>query len=69
MAVMMPPNMPALPSKRAVAVEADAGTVALANICARPRLGAGAGLVVGAKRCTGGARAARAPAGTKLEGA
>jgi hypothetical protein len=50
MAVMMPPNMPALPSKRAAAAEAGAGTVTLANVCARPRFGAGAGLVIGAER-------------------
>jgi hypothetical protein len=69
MAVMMPPKMPAMPSKRAAAAEAGAGTVTLANICARARFCAGAGLVIEAKRCTGGARTARAPAGTKVEGA
>jgi hypothetical protein len=50
MAVMMPPNMPALSRKRGAVVEAGAGTVTLANICARPRFCAGAGLVIEAKR-------------------
>jgi hypothetical protein len=69
MAVMMPPNMPALPSKRAAAADAGAGTVTLANICARPCFGAGAGLVIGAERFIGGDRTARAPAATQVEGA
>jgi hypothetical protein len=68
MAVMMPPNMPALPSKRAATADAGAGTVTLANICARPRLGAGAGLVIGERRI-GGDRKARAPAVEQMEGA
>ena len=64
----MPPNMPALASKRAVAADADAGTVTLANICARSRLGAGGGLVIGEQRI-GGDRKARAPAVEQMEGA
>jgi hypothetical protein len=69
MAVMMPPNLPALPSKRLAAADAGAGTVTLANIFARPRFSAGAGLVIGVKRLIGGARTARAPAATRVEGA
>ena len=68
MAVMMPPNLPALPSKRAAAADAGAGTVTLANIYARPRFGAGAGLVIGERRI-GGDRKARAPAVEQTEGA
>ena len=60
MAVMMSPNMPAPPSKRAVAAEASAGTVTLTNICA--------GLVIGERRI-GGDRKARAPAMEQMEGA
>jgi hypothetical protein len=71
MAVMMPPNLPALPSKRAATADADAGagTVTLANICTRSRPGAGAGLAIGAERCTGGARKEHAPAAAQMEGA
>jgi hypothetical protein len=69
MAMMMPLNMPAPPSKRAVAADAGAGTVTLDNICARPCLGADAGLVIGVKRLIGGARTARAPAAAQVEGA
>jgi hypothetical protein len=69
MAVMMPPNMPALPSKRLAAADAGAGTVTLTNVCTRSRLSAGAGLAIGAERCTGGARKAHAPAAAQLEGA
>jgi hypothetical protein len=69
MAVMMPPNMPALPSKRAAASDAGAGTVTLANICLRPRSGAGAGLAIGAERFIGGDRTVRAPVATQVEGA
>jgi hypothetical protein len=68
-AVMMPPNLPALPSKRLAAADAGAGTVTLANVCARPRFGAGAGLVIGAERFVGGDRTARAPAAAQMEGA
>ena len=69
MAVMMPLNMPALPSKRAVVADAGAGTVTLANSCVRPRLCAGAGLVIGVERFIGGDRTARAPAATQVDGA
>jgi hypothetical protein len=69
MAVMMPPNWPALPSKRAATADAGAGTVTLANICTRSRPGAGAGLAIGAERCTGGARKTHAPAAAQMEGA
>jgi hypothetical protein len=68
MAVMMPLNLPALPSKRAAAAEASAGTVTLTNICTRSRLGASAGLVIGERRI-GGDRKARAPAVEQMEGA
>jgi hypothetical protein len=68
MAVMMPPNMPAPPSKRAEAAEAGAGTVTLANICTRSRLSASAGLVIG-ERFIGGDRKAHAPAAEKMEDA
>jgi hypothetical protein len=68
MAVMMPPNLPAPPSNRAAAADAGAGTVTLANICARSRLGAGAGLAIG-ERLIGGDRKAYAPAAEKMEGA
>jgi hypothetical protein len=69
MAVMMPPNMPALPSKRLAAADAGAGTVTLANIFARPRFSAGAGLVIGAERFIAGAWKAHAPAAAQMEGA
>ena len=69
MAVMMPPNLPALPSKRLAGADAGAGTVTLANTCARSRLGAGAGLAIGAERFIGGDRKARAPAAVQMEGA
>jgi hypothetical protein len=69
MVVMMPLNVPAPPSKRAAAADAGAGTVTLANICARPRFGAGAGFVIGVERFIGGDRTARAPAATQVEGA
>jgi hypothetical protein len=69
MAVMMPPNMLALPSKRAAAAEAGAGTVTLANVCTRSRFSAGAGLVIGAERFIGGDRKAHAPAAAQMEGA
>jgi hypothetical protein len=62
MAVMMPPNMPAQPSKRVAAVDAGAGTVTLANICTRSRPGAGAGLAIEAEWSIAGDRKARAPA-------
>jgi hypothetical protein len=68
MAGMMPPNMPALPSKRAVAAEVSAGTVTLTNICTRSRLSASAGLVIGEQRI-GGDRKAHAPAVEQMEGA
>ena len=69
MAMMMPPNLPALPRKRAAAADAGAGTVTLANICTRSRLGADAGIAIEAERHTGGAWTARAPAATQVEGA
>jgi hypothetical protein len=69
MAVMMPPNLPALPSKRAAVADAGAGTVPLANICTRSRPGAGAGLAIGAERSVAGDRKARAPAAVQMEGA
>jgi hypothetical protein len=69
MAVMMPPNLPAPPSKRLAGAEADAGTVTLTNICTRSRLSASAGLVIGAERFIGGDRKARAPAAVQMEGA
>ena len=68
MAVMMPPNMPAFPSKRAAAADADAGTVTLTNICTRSRLSASAGFVIGERRI-GGDRKARAPVVEQMEGA
>jgi hypothetical protein len=69
MTVMMPPNLPALPSKRAAAADAGAGTVTLTNICTHWRLSASAGLVIGAERRIGGDRKAHAPAAEKMEGA
>jgi hypothetical protein len=65
----MPPNLPALPSKRAAVADAGAGTVTLTNICTRSRLSASAGLVIGAERLIGGDRKAHAPAAEKMEGA
>jgi hypothetical protein len=67
-AAMMPPNLPAPPSKRAVAAEAGAGTVTLANICTRPRLSASAGPFIGERRIAGD-RKAHAPAAVQIEGA
>jgi hypothetical protein len=69
MAVMMPPNLPALPIKRLASADAGAGTVTLANICTRSRLSASAGLVTGAELLIGGDRKARAPAAMQMEGA
>jgi hypothetical protein len=69
MAVMMPPNLPALRSKRLAGAEAGAGTVTLTNICTRSRLSESAGLVIGAERFIGGDRKARAPAAVQMDGA
>jgi hypothetical protein len=65
----MPPNLPALPSKRAAVADASAGTVPLTNVCTRSRFSAGAGLVIGAERFIGGDRKAHAPAAAQMEGA
>jgi hypothetical protein len=68
MAVMMPLNLPALPSNRAAVADAGAGAVTLTNICTRSRLSASAGPVIG-ERLIGGDRKAHAPAAEKMEGA